>query len=101
MSKEAAQHLINLKTRLGKSVPAYAKEIVAGQRESGERVNTELYSALAQMRNTKRDAIFKEDAALAKWYKDFAANNPNNMAVAVRKLADANEVDNWYQSQAR
>ncbi|AGS81901.1 hypothetical protein O152_gp017 [Pseudomonas phage PaBG] len=84
MSKEAAQHLINLKTRLGKSVPAYAKEIVAGERASGERAEKELLDALNQMRNTKRAEVFKADPELAAWY---AKNNKVN--AAADEIADS------------
>lgn len=91
MSKEAAQLLINLKTRLGKSAPAYAKEIVAGQRESGERVEKELLDALNQMRNTKRAEVFKADPLMAAWY------NKHNV-----KNAAADEVsDHYYRGAVR
>lgn len=101
MSKQAAQFLIDLKTRLGKSVPTYAKEIVAGQRESGERASNELFVVLNQMRSTKREEIFKSTPDLKAWYDKYRADNKDSVAVVVSNIADVNEADRYYRGMAR
>lgn len=101
MSKQAAQFLIDLKTRLGKAVPAYAKEIVAGQRESGDRAPKELFVALSQMRSTTRESIFKDVPDLKAWYDKYRADNASSAAVVVSNIADVNEADRYYRGMAR
>ena len=71
MSVEAAKLLIRVKTRLGKSVPLYAKRIVQGQDSSEShmlRAHRELEGLLMNMNKSKRTTQFELDSELKQWF---------------------------------
>lgn len=67
----AAALLVKVKTKLGKSVPEYAKKLAANP-SSGrmDRAERELYDLLTSMRSTTRRELFAEHADLNQWFAD-------------------------------
>ena len=67
----AATLLVKVKTKLGKSVPEYAKKIANWDgctAAESRRVQDELEKLLTQMRRGVRKQLFEEDPKLALWY---------------------------------
>ena len=80
---QAAELLIATKTRLGKVVPAYAKQIVAGERRDGGRAGNELFTMLAQTSKSNRAKLFAETPELRTWYDEYALANQDSLVAVL------------------
>lgn len=88
-NQDAAKLLVVTKTKLGKVVPQYAKEIVAGTRVAGERAAMELSIMLCQMRDTNRSKLLQEDKELKTWFEAYVKAHQTDKLHVICYLSDA------------
>lgn len=70
-NQDAAKLLIAVKTKLGKVVPEYAKEIVAGTRAVNDRAATELSTLLCQINAKTRSLLLHGNPELKTWFEAY------------------------------
>lgn len=67
----AATLLVRVKTKLGKTVPDYAKKLAADPTDGNmARAERELFDMITTMRNTTRKELFAQDTSLQVWFAD-------------------------------
>lgn len=65
----AATLLVSVKTKLGKTVPDYAKKLASDHTDGNmARAERELFDMLTTMRSTTRKQLFAEDTSLHAWF---------------------------------
>lgn len=71
----AAALLVTVKTKLGKTVPDYAKKLAADPTGGNmARAERELFDLLTSMRNSTRKELFAQDTRLQVWFADQTCN---------------------------
>jgi len=90
-NQDAAKLLVRTKTKLGKVVPQYAKDIVAGTRTAGDRAAMELSIMLCQMRDTNRSRLLHDDAELKTWFEAYVKAHQEDKLHVICYLSDAYE----------
>jgi hypothetical protein len=90
-NQDAAKFLVLVKTSLGKVVPQYAKEIVAGIRAANDRAANELSIMLCQMANRSKDKLFAEIEGLKAWFDAYVTAHQKDKLHVVLHLSTAYE----------
>lgn len=90
-NQEAAKLLVAVKTKLGKTVPQYAKEIVAGTRVAGDRAAMELSIMFCQMNDKQRYRLMDEDKELKTWFEAYVSAHQKDKLHVICYLANAYE----------
>lgn len=90
-NQEAAKLLVAVKTKLGKVVPQYSKEIVAGTRVAGDRAAMELSIMLCQMNAKQQSRLLAEDKELKTWFEAYVSAHQKDKLHVVLYLSDAYE----------
>lgn len=90
-NQDAAKLLVAVKTKLGKAVPQYAKEIVAGTRVANHRAADELSVMLCQMADKSKDKLFAEHKDLKPWFEAYVKAHQNDKLHVVLYLSSAYE----------
>lgn len=88
-NQDAAKFLILAKTRLGKVVPQYAKEICAGTRTANDRAANELSIMLCQMADRSKDKLFAEIEGLKTWFDAYVKAHQEDKLHVVLHLSSA------------
>lgn len=90
-NQDAAKLLVAVKTKLGKAVPQYAKEIVAGTRVANHRAADELSVMLCQMADKSKDKLFAEHKDLKPWFEAYVKAHQSDKLHVVLYLSSAYE----------
>lgn len=101
-AQHAAILLVYLKTTRGRHVPEYAKAMAQGKgvpQGTFNRVGTELFGTLAQMRSTDRHKIIKDEPRIGQWFDNFIKENPTNAGVVVYQIACTESVNRPFDPQ--